>query len=146
MAALTTDRKIEIRAGGTTRTMIAKLAAATTIYKGALVAKNASGYVVPASDALGLAVIGFAAETVVNAGAAGAAEITIITGVVAKLNSLVADPVVQADMHAIVRVADDNTVRNAGGVADIIAGICEGIDTDGVWVYVDAATNIALAT
>lgn len=145
MAALTGDRKTTMRAGGYSRTTTAKMAGATTIYKGAIVAKNAAGYVLPAADVAGQTVIGVAAETVINAGANGAAEINVITGVF-KFNSLGADPVVQADMHGIVRVADDNTVRNAGGTADIIAGICEGIDPDGVWVYIDAVTNVALAT
>lgn len=135
MTALAADFGRKMRAGGYSRTIIAKLAAATTIFKGSLVAVNAAGYVVPASDTAGLTVIGVAQAQVVNAGAAGAAEVAVVTGVF-KFANLGADPVVQADMHKAVRVADDNTVRNAGGAADIIAGICELIEPDGVWVYV----------
>lgn len=145
MAALTADRATRTRATQR-RTIVGKLAAATTIYKGSIVAKNAAGYVLPASDTAGLTVIGVALATVANAGAAGAAEIAIDTGADFKFNNFGADPVVQADWGGIVRVADDNTVRNAGGTADIIAGICALIESDGVWVFIDAATNVALAT
>ncbi len=137
MAALTADRKTLMRAGGYSRTIIGKVAAATTIYKGALVAKNAAGFVVPAADAAGLIVIGKAESQVVNAGAAGAAEIAIITGVF-KIDSYGTDPVVQASMHAPVKIFDDHTVRAANGTNNILAGILEYIEPDGsgVWVYV----------
>ncbi|MBA2718924.1 MAG: hypothetical protein H0U52_06755 [Chloroflexi bacterium] len=137
MAALAADRNFKLRAGGYSRTIVAKLAAATKIYRGALVGKNAAGFVVPASDTAGLKIIGIADEQVDNtAGAAGDKEIRLTTGV-AKFLNFGADPVVQADMHGFCVVADDNTVRNAGAVNDIRAGIVELIESDGVWVYVD---------
>lgn len=134
MAALAADRITKMRAGGYSRTIIAKVAAATTIYKGALVAKNAAGHAVPASDAAALVVIGVAQSQVVNAGAAGAAEIACVTGVFKLLNSG-ANPVVQADMHGLVYVADDQTVRTGGGKA--VAGVLELIESDGAWVMVE---------
>lgn len=143
---MTGERTTRKKAGCYSRTVIGKLAAATTIYKGALVAKNAAGYCVPAADTAGLVVVGVAMQTVVNPGAAGALEINIDVGGVYKFFNLAADPVVQADMHGIVRVGDDQSVRNAGGTADIIAGVCELIEPDGVWVHVDGSINLALAS
>lgn len=143
MAALTGDRATRTRAQHR-RTIVAKLAAATTIFKGGMVARNAAGFVVPASDTAGLTVLGIALSTVVNAGAAGAVEIAIDTGADFKfLNGT--DPVVQADLNGRVYVQDDQTVRNAGGTADIVAGVAVLIEPDGVWVHIDAADNLALA-
>lgn len=138
MTALAADKTSALnrmRAGGYTRTIIGKLAAATTIYKGALCAVNAAGYIVPASDTAGLVVVGIAQSQVVNAGAAGAAEIAMVTGVW-KFANHGAALVAQANMHRVVYVQDDQTVRGTGGTNSIIAGVCELIETDGVWVYV----------
>lgn len=144
--ALAAEVQRQSRANGLQRTIKASVKAATKIYKGALVAKNAAGYVLPAADVAGQTVIGVAMETVDNTGGAdGALTIRVTTGVF-KFTNYGADPCVQADMHGIVRVQDDTTVRNAGGTADIIAGILEQIDSDGVWVHVDASINVALAT
>ncbi|MDQ3295081.1 MAG: hypothetical protein M3619_00665 [Myxococcota bacterium] len=138
MAALTADKSValnKMRAGGYSRTIIGKLAAATTIYKGALCAVNAAGYIVPAADAAGLVVVGIAQSQVVNAGAAGAAEIAMVTGVF-KFANLAAALVAQANMHRVVYVADDQTVRGTASATPIIAGVCELIESDGIWVYV----------
>ena len=130
--AATADRNTKIRAGGHSRTIICKVAATTTIYNGTMVAKNAAGYVVPASNAAAQFVIGKADKQVVNAGAAGAAEIPVIT-CVAKFANSAGAPVVQANMHGPVFVEDDQTVT-ATATNSCKAGICDGIDADGVWI------------
>lgn len=136
MAALAADKtNNRMRAGGYTRTIIGKVAAATTIFKGALCATNAAGYIVPAADAAGLVVVGVAQHQIVNAGAAGAAEITMVTGVF-KFANLAAALVAQAHMHRLIYVADDQTVRGTASATPILAGVCELIESDGVWVYV----------
>ncbi len=137
MAALTTDRKLRLQ-GEIRRTFSADLAAATTIYAGALVAKNASGYVVPASDAAAIKVIGFALEQVVNSGAAGAKSITVGTGVIECLNA--SGAIVQAGMHALCYVADDQSVSTAAAMTnDVIAGRVVAFTTTKVFVDVDPA-------
>jgi hypothetical protein len=139
MTALAADQSTalnRIRANGGTRIVIGKLAAATTVYKGALCAKNAAGYIVPAADAAGLVVVGIAQSQVVNAGVAGAAEIALLTDVTKKFANHGAALVAQANMHGPVYVQDDQTVRGTGGTNTILAGVCDQIDSDGVWVRV----------
>ena len=75
MAALTKAYEAFIRP-----TLISsyKMAASTTIYKGALVAVNASGYAVPmAHGTANLKFLGIAEETVTNSGANGAASLRV---------------------------------------------------------------------
>lgn len=147
MAALTADRITRKRAGGYSRTVIGKVAAATKIYLGSMVCKNAAGFIVAGVNTAGFTVVGVALEQVDNlAGANGAKEIAIDTNGVFKFANDGADPVVQADMHGVVWLSDDQTVRNADAAAVVRAGVCEQIDSDGVWVHIDVSTNIALAT
>jgi hypothetical protein len=55
-----------------------KVAASTTIYKGALVALDTDGYVTPMTHATAsLKFMGVAEETVVNDGAVGAASVRV---------------------------------------------------------------------
>lgn len=137
MAALTNDRKIRLQ-GGIRRTFTGDLAASTTIYMGALVAKNASGYVVPASDAAAIKVIGFALEQVVNSGAAGAKTIMIGTGVIECDNA--GGAIVQAGKHALCYVADDQSVSTSAAMTnDVIAGRVVDFTTTKVFVDVDPA-------
>lgn len=141
MAAATADRKTSARSTG--RTFTADLAAATKIWLGTLVAVNAAGYAVPASDTAALKVIGVALSTVDNTGAAGAKSITVETGVFKLVN--LATAIVQASKHKLCYVGDDQSVTTAAVAAnDVVAGIVDAIDTDGVWVYV-APENGALA-
>lgn len=139
MAALTADRKTRMRAGGYTRTIIGKLAAATTIYKGAMCAKNAAGYIVPASDSAAIKIVGVAQSTVANAGAAGAAEVAMVTGVFEYDNDGVS-PVVQADMHGPCYVSDDHTVRTAGGKC--FAGLVDEIKNGKVWLKIEPELDL----
>lgn len=136
MAALTTDRKLRPQ-GDIRRTFTGKLAAATKIYAGALVAKNAAGNVVPASDTAALKVIGVALEQVDNsAGAAGAKSIQIGTGVFEFEN--VGGAIVLASHHALCYVADDNGVSTAAAMTnDVIAGLVVDFTTTKVFVDVD---------
>ncbi len=135
MAAATNDRKIRMQ-GEVRRTFTGKLAAATTIYLGTLVAKNAAGNVVPASDAAAIKVIGVALETVVNAGAASAKSIQIGTGIFEFDNA--AGAIVLAGQHALCYVADDSSVSTAAAMAnDCVAGLVVDFTTTKVFVDVD---------
>jgi hypothetical protein len=141
MAALTTDRKYKIRAGGTHKAETYKIAAATTIYNGAVVAFNAAGYLVPASDTAALVCVGIAQSRVANTGAAGDKEVTVLSGIRTNLNNA-AGAITIASLGRKVYAADDNSVTTAAiATNDLLVGVCDCIDADGVWVFIDLAVN-----
>jgi hypothetical protein len=110
------------------------VATATTIYAGEMVALNAAGYAVPASDTANLRVIGRAEEDVVNAGADGAAKIKVKRGVF-KWDNDVTNPVTIASVGLPCYVKTSTSVAVAAGPAnDIKAGLVFRVDSDGVWV------------
>jgi hypothetical protein len=134
MTALAADKKLNIKAGGTSRYRWGKVATATTIYKGAAVCWNATGYLVPAAATVGLRFAGFAEEQVVNAGADGAKECKFITGVsVAMVNGTAT--ILQAHVGQPAYIQDDQTIGFAPGAAGVVAGYIENLDTDGVWIF-----------
>ena len=142
MAALTADRNTSIKAGGPARARVGDVAAATTIFKGSVVAKDAAGHLVPASDTAGLKVLGIAEETVDNsAGAAAAKTCSYITGVEAELENA-GGAIVQASKHALCYVADDQSVTTAAvGVNDIVVGQVVSFTAAKVRVYIDERAN-----
>ena len=138
MAALTTDRRVDIVASAATRYRSALVAGGARIFKGAAIARNPAGFVVPAADTLGLRVIGIAQEQVDNTtGTDGAATVKYLTGVSAKFRSDTTSPVTQANLYAgVVYAKDDQTVQAASG-RGVVMGIAESIEHDGtVMVYV----------
>lgn len=141
MAALVADRNPRIETGGATRVGEGDVAAATTIYKGSLLAKNAAGFLVPASDAAALKVIGIAEEKVVNAGAAGAAVCKYITGITAELVNL-AGAIVQASKHGLCYVGDDQSVTTAlVALNDVPVGTVTSFTAAKVMVFIDERAN-----
>lgn len=135
MAALTKDTIPRTRGVG--RRRVGPVATATTIYNGALIAVNAGGFIVPASDAAAIKVIGIALEQVVNAGANGAKTIEYFTGLDVELNNAGGAIVAAGNMN-ICYVADDNSVTTAAvAVNDAIAGYVVEFTAAKVWVYVD---------
>lgn len=115
-----------------------KVAASTTIEAGKMVAVNSAGYAVEASDAAGIIVMGIADETVDNsAGANGAKTVKVRRKKSFKLDNSGTAAVTQASVGSNVYVEDDETVAIASGPTnDIVAGVCMGVDTDGVWVAI----------
>lgn len=138
MAALSDDRQTQIRSGGSTRMGLGLIAANTKIYFGSLIAKNASGYLVPASDTAGLKVVGIAQQQVDNTGgSAGALSVDYITGVEAQFGNA-GSAVIQANWGALCTVSDDNNVSIASVTTnDIVAGRVRRFDANTVWLYVD---------
>jgi len=127
--ALSAARDTPMRTG---ELLAASVASNTTLYAGAMVALNATGYAVPASDATGLKVLGRCEASVVNAGADGAAIVTIRRGVFRWANG---DTFTRADIGTLAVVEDDATVQKAASATyDIIAGLIVDVDSDGVWV------------
>lgn len=137
MAALTKDRKINTT--GVRRSLTGAVAASTTIYLGALLAVNASGYLVPASDAAAIKVVGVALEAVDNAaGANGAKQVNYGTGVFEFENA--GGAIVQASYQRLCYVADDQSVSTAAAMTnDVVAGLVLSFTTTKVLVDVDPA-------
>lgn len=136
MAALTGNRNTPRKR--LRDTFMAAVAASTTIYEGALVARNATGYLVPAADTAGLVVVGRAAWYVDNsAGADGALSCRVETGVFKYENAAGGAAVLQEDVlgSAQAVVADDQTVAGpTHATNNIPAGRIVELESDGVWV------------
>jgi len=106
---------------------------ATTIFAGALVAVNTSGFVLNASDDVTLVVLGVANETVVNAGADGAARIRLRRGEYLFDNSVGGDEITDADVGDYCYVVDNNKVAK-GATARPSAGVIRSVDSGSVWI------------
>jgi len=114
-----------------------QVAASTTIYAGGMVAKNASGYAVPAADAANLVVMGRAEEYVDNSSGGNGDKTVIVRRKRAfKFKNSTTNAVTIAHLGGNVYVEDDETVASSGGTNNIVAGKCIGVDSDGVWVEI----------
>lgn len=119
--ALSKDRNLVDQEG---KTLAHPLAASTTIYKGALVMHNSSGYLAPLAAGAGNNFAGVALEHAENAGAAGAA----LSGLIQKEGcvELPGTGFTQADVGKIVYGADDETVTVTEGTGSkVIVGKIE---------------------
>lgn len=131
--ALTKDRNTHMKDG---ELLALAVAAAVTIYAGALVVIDGDGYAAPGTEATGLKYVGRAEESVDNAsGADGDATVQVRRGKAFKWGNSGTDPVGQANLFTTCYIEDDETVSatdNTG--ARSAAGTVVGIDSDGVWV------------
>lgn len=127
MTALSANRnttEISCNATNLTRRYVVK--ASNTIYAGSLVAIDATGYAVPASDASGLLVVG-RAENYAEAGE----SVNCKSGVFLFTNSgsnALADA---THLNNLCYVEDDQTVGSSGGSNNIKAGVFRGVDPSG---------------
>lgn len=141
MTALAADRRHYRK--WTARSFRIPVAAATTIYNGALVAVDTAGRAVPAADTAGLRVVGLAQEQSDNsAGAAEATYVLVLAGVF-KLDNDATNPVAQADQGRPCFVVDDQTVGDQGGGSKVVAGIVDAVESDGVYLYVGPEVGLA---
>ncbi|PID40659.1 MAG: hypothetical protein CR984_02070 [Proteobacteria bacterium] len=115
-----------------------KVAASTQIEAGKMVAVNTDGYAIEAADTASIIVVGVAGETVDNTpGANGDLNVIVRRKKHFKLKNSATAAVTQASVGSSVYVEDDETVAIASGPTnDIVAGVCMGVDTDGVWVSI----------
>lgn len=139
---LAADRQTRLKAGGPTRSGLGDVAAATKIYFGSLIARNATGFIVPAADAAALKVIGIAQQLVDNtAGADGALTVQYVTGVEAELVNG-GGAIVQAGKLAKAYVTDDQTVTSkAVSAHQVVAGTVTSFTPTTCFVYVEEALN-----
>lgn len=109
MTALAADRQVSrYGADSMPDDLKVPVAASTTIYRGALVAINRSGYAVPASADLALVCVGVAREKVVGT-TAGAKSVSVERGAFAFENSSGDDAITSVDVGRSCFVADDQT-------------------------------------
>jgi hypothetical protein len=124
MAVLTAERSISRKGAESTAcppTVTRELKAGAKVFKGALVATDATGYAVSGASiqATGLKIWGIATKTVDNtAGANGALSVDVLLGVFPFQNGgAAADPVAQADVGAAVFADDDQSIRKTSGTS-----------------------------
>lgn len=111
------------------------LAAGTTVYKGGIVAIDASGNAVPASANNTLTVLGRAEETTVNTGAAGAELAEVRAGCFRYANSAGGDAVSAKDRGSLCYIVDDQTLAlTSSNGSRPVAGVVVDVDSTGVWV------------
>lgn len=114
------------------------IAAATTVYYGHMVARNATGYLIPAADFPGIKVCGMCSEPEDNASGADGAKYAMVKGELACwfVNDGT-NPVTLADLGKFVYVKDSETVCVAAGATNnIVAGKALELDSvKGVKVY-----------
>lgn len=132
--ALTKNRDTREIAGALVRLTVKTGA---TIYAGALVAVDSTGYAVPASDAAGLKVVGRAEHQ------AAAGQPVMVKRGVFLYNNKTGDKVTAAHIGGYCYAADDETVQGAANTNEVVAGIVRGVTADGV--YVDTEWNAAAA-
>ena len=106
-----------------------------------MVAVNAEGKAVPASDSAGLTVLG-RAENRAGAGL----PVTVRAGCFRYGNSAAAAKITAAEIGKACYVADDQTVSKTGGDNNIVAGIVFDIESKGVWVQIAAGISGAAGT
>ncbi len=124
MAVLTAERSISRKGAESTGTpplVTREVKGGQKIYKGALVATDATGYAVSGASiqATGLKIWGIATKTVDNtSGANGALTVDVQLGVFPFQNGgAAADPVAQADVGATVFADDDQSIRKTSGTS-----------------------------
>jgi hypothetical protein len=121
------------------------VAATQVIYGGALVAKNSSGFLVPAAATAGLRVVGWAElenhPKVDTTGLAdGAVKISVRMGIFPMKIGTSTDAVTAADEGNDVYVLDDQTISRLPGAGRPIAGQLFLVETGKAWVGIGINT------
>jgi hypothetical protein len=148
MAALTANRNTPQLLDPAPAPRQGAAAAAQLIYAGAIVMRNAAGFLVKGVTATGLVGVG-RAEALVNnaAGAAGDLVVDYAPGTFRFGNSAAADEITAADIGNVCYAVDDQTVAKTHATnTRSPAGTIEDVDAYGVWVRFDPAlTKAALS-
>jgi hypothetical protein len=118
--------------------------AATLIYQGSIVCRNAAGNATKGITSTTLQALGRAEQTADNtAGAAGAISCTYRSGCFKFANSAAGDLITAASLGLKCYIVDDQTVAlTTGGATRSVAGVIDSIDPDGsVWVWIGVQFN-----
>lgn len=143
MTALTADRNTPQSLGNNRQGFAA---AGVLIFAGAIVMRNANGFLTKGQTAVGLVAVGRAHKRVDNQlGADGDAPVPYEPGTFRYANSAGADEITAADNGKLCWVVDDQTVAKTDGTSTRSrAGYIDKVDAQGVWVRFDEAlTNSA---
>lgn len=142
MAALTSDRNTARKTGDD---RVGPVAASTAIFAGAMLMRNAAGYLVEGQTATGLVGVGRAEEQIDNgSGSNGDLNVTYRAGVFAFANSASTDEITFADVGGVCYAVDDQTVAKTDGSSSRSpAGIIDSVDVNAVWVRFDEALTAA---
>jgi hypothetical protein len=136
MAALTTAYEAKRTVG---QQKAYKMAANTTIYKGALVMVNATGYAVPGADTAGGLFVGVAYETRSNGATAGATVILVEKAGEYLYNF--GGTATQATVGQVVKISDDNTVHTTTANSVACGYVTEFVSASSVRVRIDRSVN-----
>lgn len=133
--ALTGDRNTPLALGDVKQQKMA----AVKIFAGALVMRNAAGYLTKGATATGSVGVGRAEEQVDNSGGnAGDKLIKVRPGVFRYANSADADQLALADITKPAWIVDDEKVAKTDGTGTrSLAGFVVDVDDLGVWVEFD---------
>lgn len=144
MPALTSDRNTVQRLDPAPVPRIGLMAAAQTIFAGALVMRNASGLLVKGDTAVGLVGVGRSEGYFDNGdGADGDLSAEYAPGIFRFANSD-ADEITIADIGNPCYAVDDQTVAKTSDTdTRSPAGIIDDVDDQGVWVRFDEALTKA---
>lgn len=142
MAALTADKNRRSR--GSARHLSLPVDGGSVIYKGAIVAIDANGYAIPASDAAGLQVAGIAYEKVDNsAGANGAKRVRVEFDAEFLMDCA---SITQAMVGDLMEVVDDQTVDDAAGAGTVnninLGRLTEFVSATSGWVFVPGISTL----
>lgn len=142
MAALTAGRLTPRREGDV---LSGAVAASTLIYTGALVMRNAAGYLTKGATATGSVGVGVAeAQADNSAGSAGDVTALFRPGIFRMANSASTDEITIAEIGDVCFIVDDQTVAKTNGSSTrSAAGIIVDVDAQGVWVRFDEALTKA---
>lgn len=137
MTALAKDRNTLMREGDFKTDAVA---ASVRIYAGALLMRNAAGYLTNGSTALGGVGVGRAEEPVDNRdGLDGESQVKFRPSIFRFINDA-ADPIDRTDIGMVCYIVDDQTVGATDGTGTRSpAGFVEGLEGASVWVRFDEA-------
>lgn len=120
----------DLRSGG--------LLASVLVYGGAIVMRNASGFLTKGQAATALVGVGRAEERATGGSGNGDVNLRYRPGVFRFANSASTDLITIADIGKPAYAVDDQTVaKTDGSGARSIAGFIDGVDAQGVWVRFD---------
>lgn len=126
----TPRREGDIRNGG--------VAASVAIHAGALLMRNAAGYLTKGATATGSVGVGRAEQAVTGGANAGDVTVDYRPGVFRFGNSASTDAITIAEIGDVCWIVDDETVaKTSGSSTRSVAGFVEDVDDQGVWVRFD---------
>lgn len=137
MTALAAGRNTPFRLPGL---LSGALAASVVVFAGAIVMRNASGYLTKGQTALNLVGAGVAEEAKTGGASAGDETIRYRAAVHRLVNSASTDAITIADIGRVCYAVDDQTVaKTSGSGTRSPVGFVADVDSLGVWVEFDEA-------